>query len=186
MAYFGVSYVILAKLAVGTEKYSDGIILGMCGTSVTPNYADSSLDVDDRVGHHKKSFQDADITVDVEEIPLKAGEMLFGHKFETSQKNQKSNIDDVESYVGYGFVGAEETADGSQVFTACWLPKCRFSEGADDWKTKGKNIQLTAQKLSGTAMALKDGTWREKQQFDTRQEALDFLKQKAGITNLPS
>lgn len=90
--------------------------------------------------------------------------------------------DDKPPYCGYGFSGCEAIDDDTDTYTACWIYKVKFAEGEDSYTTRGENITFNSQKFSGTAVGAKDKTWRDIQQFDTEDEALAWLKEKACIT----
>lgn len=184
MAYYGLSKPIIAKLNPETGAYSSGMVLAqLVGTNVTPQFAEGSLFCDNKLGYHKKMFKEADVSVETDYVPLSACEILFGHTLDTTKKQETSKSTDTPSYVGYGFIGEEETSEGMKEFTACWMTKVQFSEGADDLKTRGDTITFGTHKLSGKAFADKNNVWREKQVFDTEDAALEYLKTKAGITD---
>lgn len=188
MAYFGISQPVIAKYDPATNTYSDGMKLAKAvGTSVTPEYAEGSLYADNAEAEHKKMFKSATVEAEVDTIPLKAGEILFGHsvteKDSDSEGGETSNIKDSAGYVGYGFVGME-TVDGKDFFTACWLPKILFAEGADSFTTAGENIVFNSQKLSGKAFGDKNGDWRIKEKFTDEAKAYAFLEKKANITSI--
>lgn len=67
---------------------------------------------------------------------------------------------------------------------ACWIYKVRFSEGENSYTTRGENITFNSQKFTGTAVGAKGKVWQDTQQFDTEDEALAWLKEKACITEV--
>lgn len=185
MAYYGLSHPVVAKYDTDKGTYSDGMIIGKAvGTTVTPQYAEGSLYADNSQAEHEKRFSKATVDAETSTLPLKAGQLLFGHKAGTETDATQSEVSgtaDQASYVGYGFVG-EEVVDGTHSFTACWLHKVLFSEGDDAFQTTGENITFSTQKISGEAMGDKSGNWRTKASFSTEDTAYSWLKTKAGIT----
>lgn len=181
MAYFGLSTPVIAKL--GNSGYSDGFICGKAtGTSITPNYNESSLYGDNSLAEYVKEFSFADVTASVTELPSAAVSVIFGHTTDSSSGEVNYNVNDNANYVGYGFF-ASEIRSGVTYYSACWLPKVKFAEGADSYTTKGENIEFSAPQLTGKAMADDSGNWKYiKQNLTTTEAAIAWLKSKANIT----
>lgn len=181
MAYYGVSNVVVAEYDAATGKYKNGAILEAVGTSVTPGYSEGTMYLDNKLGIQRKMFKQADVTGEVGSIPLSVAAMMYGHTYDESKKAMTSKTDDKPPYCGYGFSGCEAIDDDTDTYTACWIYKVKFAEGEDSYTTRGENITFNSQKFSGTAVGAKDKTWRDVQQFDTEDEALAWLKEKANI-----
>lgn len=189
MAYFGLSTPIIAKLDEKNNTYTDGFKCGKAtGTSVTPNYNESSLYGDNSLAEYVKEFSFADVTASVTELPAVAIEILFGHK--VTKKGSGDNatvaieydVNDNANYVGYGFF-ASEIRDGKTYYSACWLPKVKFAEGADQYNTKGESIEFSAPELTGKAMADNSGKWRYiETEFTKTEDAIAWLYDKANMT----
>ena len=182
MAYYGVSNVIVAEYDASTDKYKHGAILEAVGTSVTPGYSEGTMYLDNKLGIQRKMFKQADVTGEVGSIPLSVAAMMYGHTYDTSKKAMTYKTDDKAPYCGYGFSGCEAIDDDTDVYTACWIYKVRFSEGENSYTTRGENITFNSQKFTGTAVGAKGKVWQDTQQFDTEDEALAWLKEKACIT----
>lgn len=184
MAYYGVSNVVVAEYDAATGKYKNGAILEAVGTSVTPGYSEGTMYLDNKLGIQRKMFKQADVTGEVGSIPLSVAAMMYGHTYDASKKAMTCKTDDKPPYCGYGFSGCEAIDDDTDTYTACWIYKVKFAEGEDSYTTRGENITFNSQKFSGTAVGAKDKTWRDIQQFDTEDEALTWLKEKACITTV--
>lgn len=184
MAYYGVSNVVVAEYDAATGKYKNGAILEAVGTSVTPGYSEGTMYLDNKLGIQRKMFKQADVTGEVGSIPLSVAAMMYGHTYDASKKAMTCKTDDKPPYCGYGFSGCEAIDDDTDTYTACWIYKVKFAEGEDSYTTRGENITFNSQKFSGTAVGAKDKTWRDIQQFDTEDEALTWLKEKACITEV--
>lgn len=183
MAKFGLSYPVVAKLDVTTGTYSGGKVLSKaCAVTVTPQYAESSLEADDDAeAEHVKDLTRADVSLEVSNLTAEDEALLFGHQVETD--DIVYNGTDQGSYVGIGYI-TRRRVDGKTTYQPVWLLKVLFSEGADENKSSGENLTLESHKLSGTASVGKDGQWKRasKDPFDTKAEAQAWLKKKAGIT----
>lgn len=183
MAKFGLSYPVVALLDVTTGTYSGGKVLSKaCAVTVTPQYAESSLEADDDAeAEHLKDFTKADVSLEVSNLTAEDETLLFGHKVETD--DIVYNGADQGSYVGLGYI-TRRRVDGKTTYQPVWLLKVLFAEGADENKSSGENLTLESHKLSGTASVGKDGQWKRasKTTFDTKAEAQAWLKKKSGIT----
>lgn len=182
MAKFGLSYPVVAKLDVITGTYSGGKVLSKaCAVTVTPQYAEASIDADDVVAEHVKDLVKADISLEVSNLTAEDETLLFGHQVETDDIVYSGA--DQGSYIGLGYI-TRRRVDGKTTYQPVWLVKVLFAEGADDNKSSGENLSLESHKLSGTAFIGKDEQWKRasKTTFDTKAEAQAWLKKKAGIT----
>lgn len=179
MAYYGLSHPVIAQLDTETGEYSNGMVLAkLVGTTVTPQTAEGSLYADNAQSEYEKKFTKATVDAETDTIPVTAGKILFGHT--TTGDEETSKTGDLSNYVGYGFIG-DEVINGTHKFTACWLPKVKFSEGEDAYTTTGESITFNTQKISGEATGNDDGVWRIRKKFDTEAEAQTYLEGKAGI-----
>ena len=182
MAYFGLSKPVIAKFDPETKTYSAGMVLpGLVGTTVTPNSVEGSLYADNQMAEHDSFFTYASVEVEMNDIPLSASEILFGHTVDAEQKSETSKSTDESNIVGYGFC-QEKSVKRVKSFVACWLKQVKFSEGADSSQTRGDNLSYSTPKLSGRAYADDTAVWREKKEFKTEAEAYAWLKTQAGIT----
>jgi phi13 family phage major tail protein len=182
MAYYGLSNPFIAKLDVAKGTYSEGFQCGEAvGSEVNPNYIEGSLHGDNKLVEHVKVFKDADVTLTVTTLPLKAAEIMFGHEISEENNSETDSVDDEANYVGYGFI-AQEIKNGVVTYPAAWLPKVKFSEPSDSFTTNGDSITFGTPQVSGKAASDASTNWRYKQTFATHEEAVTWLKGKANIT----
>lgn len=182
MAYFGLSNPYIAKLNAETGAYSDGFRCGEAvGTEITPNYNEASLYGDNKLVEYIKEFKDADVTMTVTTLPLKAADTMFGHAVDEEKKTITYNVNDAANYVGYGFC-VQEIKGGIVTYPAVWMPKVKFADSAESLTTKGDSVAFGTPSISGKAAADAQGNWRYKQTFETEEAAHAWLKEKAGIT----
>ncbi len=187
MANFGLSLPIIAKLNPDTGKYSDMFKCGTAvNTSVVPNYATGTLWGDNRKVEDVREFKDATVNIEVTSMPVKAAEVLFGHKVaEDGTVTEKAS--DEGNYVGYGFV-AREMDGGRKKYRGCILLKVKFQEGEESYTTKGDNITFGTPKLSGAAEQIGVGDepeeWRRKSPaFRKEKEAEDWIEKEFNVTS---
>lgn len=181
MAYIGLAAPVIAKRdSDGT--YSDGFRCGKAvETSITPQYAEGSLFGDNTKAEYDKEFKYADVSLGTTSLPVEAHKVMFGH--EVADENDGTitfKATDEAGYVGFGFYVTEKV-DGKKRYVACWLPKCKFSEGADTFKTKGDNVEYQTPTISGQALATDEGTWKELKICDKEEDAITWINGKAEI-----
>lgn len=185
MAYIGLAKFTVAKLGT-TGAYTEGFSCGHAmSMNIAPQYAEGSLFGDNMKVEYDKEFKYADITIETTSLPIKAHEVMFGHTISEGSGSSNDSIafkaTDESGYVGVG-VYVTEKVDGKKKYVACWMPKCKFSEGEDAFKTKGDNIEYQTPSISGQALASDDGTWKEVEVFGTEEAAIAWVNEKAGIT----
>lgn len=188
---FGLSRPIIAQYtytpAAGqtpaSVSYSDAFQCGEAmNTTVTPNYATGELYGDNKKVDEISEFKDATVSCGSTIMPLSAYSTLYGHTISTSgDASQTDQTSDTPNYVGYGF--AIKNSDGS--YDACVLVKVRFTEGAENFQTKGDGINYVTPSMEGTAMARDtDDVWRLKSYgFESEADAVDWICTTMGITN---
>ncbi len=182
MAYFGLSKPIIAKRVKKGESwtYEKGFQCGKAiSTDVTPNYNEASLYADNELAEYVKEFKDADVTLGVSTLPILAASTMFGHTVEENAITY--GADDTASDCGYGFY-ASEKVDGDKKYIACWLPVVTFTEAAEAYETKGDSMAFKNPSLAGKARADENKNWKYKETFGTEDEAVEWLKGKANIT----
>ncbi len=174
MAYVGLRKPIVGEWK-GNKTYGDPFAFGKAiGLQVTPSYAEGSLNADDEQAEYDKEFNYAETTLNTSTIPIKANEIMFGHKVDEELKNVKFNKDDQANYIGQGWVSVEKV-NGKRSFVGNFLYKAKYSEPADDFATKGDSIEYKTPSISGRATADDDGDWKETQSFGTVAEALNWI-----------
>lgn len=183
MAFVGLVKPTIAKLTEtgNAPTYSDGFICGKAiEVTINPQYAEGSLYGDDVKAEYDKEFKYADITLNTTTLPFEAHEIMFGHTVDSEKKNIKDSADDEQSYVGFG-VYVPEKVDNKKKYIAMWIFKTKFSEGQETYRTKGDNIEYQTPSITGQAVAIDGGDWREREIFETAKEAQEWLKVKAGM-----
>jgi phi13 family phage major tail protein len=180
---FGLSKLIIAKRTVsgGTGSYSDAFQCGEAQTAtVTPNFVSGSVYGDDKKVAEVSEFKDAAIQLGSTTMPASATGILFGHQIGVDGV-ETSKASDVANDVGLGFTSKNH--DGS--YDACVIFRARFSEGAENYQTKGDGINFVFPSLSGSIMAREeDDKWRVKNfDFASESAAVDWICTILGITN---
>lgn len=175
MAYIGLTNPYIAKLVnEKTKQYESGFRCGKAmSTNITPNYNEGKLYADNQLSESVKEFKDGTMTLGTDRLPKIAESVCFGHK--TSENGVVYKTDDGANYVGVGFY-VDEILDGVKKYSAIVVYKVKFSEGAEEYKTKGESIEFKTPALNGTIAGLSSGEWKEKEIFDTEAEADEWLR----------
>lgn len=179
MAYVGLAKPLIAGLKDETAKtYEKAFYCGKAiQIDITPQYAEGSLYADNVKCEYDKEFKYADVTLNTTTLPKEAHEVMFGHTAGADDGNITFKADDESGYVGLGFVVSEKV-EGKRKYTASWLYKVKFTEGGETYKTKGDNIEYQTPNVSGQAVALDSGEWKDVKTFDTAAEAETWLEEK--------
>lgn len=181
MAFYGMSYPYIAKLDAKTKKYTGGFKNGAAvATDITPNYSETTLYGDDILQEAVKEFNYADINLTTTHMPIAAAEIVFGHEVDSEKDEIIYKSSDKPNYVGYGFC-VSERINGVTKYIVAILPKVTFAESAENYTTKGGNMEFKNPSISGKVMPLEDGTWKVKKTFATLEEAVSFIKEYLGI-----
>ena len=182
--FTGLAGVYVAELSEKTDNptYSNGFQLGEgMAVTIAPQYAEGSVYGDNHRVKYKKKFKNANITLGTTRIPKQAEPVMFG-KTEDSGGEVVSNQRDDGKYVGFGCYATEEGGPGEDTkYSAVWIYKVKFADPGDDFETEGENITFKTPSLTGSAEPLKHGDWKVKKQFDAEEEAINWIKTKAGI-----
>ncbi|WP_343247727.1 major tail protein [Diplocloster hominis] len=183
MSYIGLAKPIIAKLINEEEaRYTDAFICGKAiGVEITRQYAEGSLQADNIMADYDKEFKNAEVTLNTSTLPMQAHKLMFGHLVTEDESSQSVTYraEDESEFVGTGFYVTEKI-DGKRKYTAMWLYKTKYTEGAESYSTKGDNIEYQTPSVSGQAMALPDGRWKEVRTFDTMTEAISWLNVMSG------
>ena len=181
MAYVGLSRPYVAKLVDEKAKtYSDCFRCGKAiSLSVTPNYNEVKLYADNVLDEYVKEFKDGTISLGTDRLPKEAQPVMFGHTVTDDGKTVTYKSNDNANYVGVGFV-IDEVLDGAKTFTATVIYKCKFTEAADSYTTKGDSIEFKTPTVEGAIAALEDYTWKTVKTFSTAEEAETFIQTTLG------
>lgn len=148
-----------------------------CKVSVTNN--DATLYADDGLAESDYSFNNATVTMGIDEDDLQTMADLLGHKVTAGDDEASGEIvrnsNDVAPYVGLGRV-ITKVINGAYKYKVEFLYKVKFSEPSQEDKTKGDKVDFSTVELEGVASTLANGDWSKAKTFDTKQEAITYLE----------
>lgn len=183
MAYVGLAKPVIAKLdeSGASPRYTNGFVCGKAiAIDIDPQYAEGSLYGDNATAEYDKEFTQANVTLNTTTLPVESASTMFGHEVKEETKEVISKTSDSPNYVGTG-IYVSERVNGKRTFVGIWMHKVKYSEGKSSYKTKGSSIEYQTPSISGQAVGLDSGEWKETKTFDTKEEAESWLFEKAGI-----
>ena len=171
---------IISEPAGAEPVYGPGVVLGkFIDSEINPSYAEGGIDGNNARAEYVKRFRELDITLNSTHLPEKAFCVMFGQTV-SDDGTIIANIHDRAPYGGYGFVKGE-MIDGKDVYWMIWIHKSKFSPPNEKCTTSGDNITWNTPLLEGKGIADNAGNWRTGKKFDTEQEAIAALMEKANI-----
>lgn len=119
--------------------------------TLTPNYAEGSMDAGDRVAAHEIQLDTVTIAGQVADLPSEVQSDWYGHKL-ADDKGLVHNVNDESKYLAFGFESGTKLV---------WFFKAKFrpTEETNATKKKGE-IAYKQQGFTGEAIPLEDGTIR--------------------------
>lgn len=135
-----------------TPKSIDGLI--SIGLNVT--YQESTLYADDIIFAEEKTFEKAEVTINVADLPLEDRAVLFGHTVDENGV-EVSAATDSPPYVAIMFESKKHNGE----IRFIKLLKGKFTEDAEDINTKGNNTEYQTHKIKANFIVRKnDREWR--------------------------
>lgn len=176
MAFYGLRKPFVASYDKESNSYSNGFQCGKAiGVSVTPNYVEGSLYADDEQDEYEKAFQNANVTLNTNTLPVQAAKTMYGHEIDEEKGKIIYKTTDESNYVGVGFVVAQ-TVSGKKSFVATIITCVKFTEAAEEFSTKGESITYVTPSQEGLAIADANSEWKVKETFETADAAINFIK----------
>lgn len=187
MARIGLTNLWYSHLTEGTDgtpTYDGAKQFGKavsCSVEITNNSA--TLYADDTLAESDTSFANGTITLGVADDDATIFADVLGHQITTEGVVTKASTD-VAPYVGVGRI-VTKMVNGAYKYKAEFIYKCKFSEPSADENTKGENIEFSTPEIEGIISALGDenGSWGTSKTFDTKSDALIWLK---GLMDAPN
>lgn len=186
MAKIGLKHIVAAPLNDDGITYGEGYVVAKAiKATVNANSNDVKLYADDGVAESDKSFKDATLSLNVDDLTSKVYADMLGHTYTAASENTpetvEASIADVAPYLGTGFYGAVKR-NNKISYLAKWLKKTQYSEPNDETETKGETVSFQTPTIEGTVFPADDGTWKEQAEFSTEAEAIRWLDGKANIS----
>lgn len=185
MAFVGLTNPYIAKLEdEKTMKYSGCFMCGKAiAMNITANYNEGKLYANNKLAEYDIEFKDGSMTLGTDRLPIEAMPICFGHEVSDDKKEVIYKAQDSANFVGVGFI-VQEKIDGVRKNVATIVYKTKFKEPANDYTTKGENIEFKTPSVEGTIASISDGKWKITKVFDTEEEADKWLRTILGDESL--
>lgn len=170
-------YSHLTEAADGTATYDGAKTLGKAvsaSTSITNN--DAKLYADDALAESDTSFASGTITLGTADDDDSIFADLLGHEVGENGEIVRTGTD-VAPYVCVGRI-ATKLVNGAYKYKVEFIYKVKFAEPNAEENTKGESIEFSTPSIEGKIAALGDNknTWSKTKTFDTKSDALTYLK----------
>lgn len=184
MAFIGLMNPYIARLVdEEKKKYSDCFMCGEAiSVNVTPNYNEAKLHSNNRLSEYVKEFKDGSMVLGTNRLPIEASRVCFGHEVSDDDHEVTYKTNDSANYVGVGFY-ADEIINGRKQYVATIVYKVKFGEAADEYATKGENIEFKTPSIDGVIAGLKNGEWKKTKVCDTEVDADKWLRDTLGCSD---
>ena len=149
-----------------------------CAVEITSNTA--KLYGDDTLAESDTSFASGKITLGVTDDDEEIFAPLLGHELDLDGSVIRG-AQDTAPYVGVGRV-ITKMVNGVYKYKAELIYKAKFSEPNKDEKTKGESVEFGTPTIAGDISAIENekNSWSCAKTFDTKAEALAYIKAKLG------
>ena len=187
MAKLGLKYMVWAEIdsetenAIPTYKTATAMVVGqMVSLNVAIQNSEGELYADDMLAEYASEFSSADLTAEVNNIPLENQAKMYGARYTTDGEFSASADDNAP----YGGVGGYQVlqVNGSRKYRAWFYTKAKASMPDLDGSTKGNSISFGTQPIKMKVAAPKYGPWYYAKEFDTESAARTYINGKVGYT----
>ena len=178
----GLKHFLVANYAESgsTVTYSDGKDMAeivKADVSITPYEA--SFYSNNRMSDKITEFKEGSLSVEIDNLELEDTGTLLGHTYTPATGDSPAKLvygdADVAPFVGVGFVTTKRKT-GTMKYLGIVYTKVKFAEPSDNISTKGENLTLSAEAISGAIMKDAAGKWKEVTEHNTEAEALEAVK----------
>lgn len=160
-------------------------LAGAIESSLTLNFNEAQLAVDDQIQEDVKEFKDGDLTLGIDDDnDVVFNEILGkakGDITDTENPESISNVNDTPKYIGFSQI-ITKLKNNVKYYKVEFLPKVKFTPFTSGAKTKGNSLEFTTPSVSGKVYANADGVYEKHQTFDTYEKAVAYQEKCFGIT----
>jgi len=168
MAYIGLFNMVMSKMTDGV--YTNGFSVGKAvSLSITPEYEANNEYSDINDLEYKQEFLYASVEIKVTD----KNSMIIGKEDDDIVFYDTDETD----WYGLGFV--RPTSNGR--YEAMWLYKVSLVEMEESQDTRGESIEYATPGYSGRAVPDNNGRWKRVARFETKDNAIAFLKEMANM-----
>lgn len=162
-------------------SYNNGRYLGTSATfSITTTSNDAKDYGDNRVVETDTSVTGGSISLVLNEMQAELNAFLLGHTVDEDSGEVTFSQDDIAPFLGIGAIGTSRRNKMNK-YIGKFYKKVQFKEPNDENATKQDTVSFSNTTLEGNMFVPEDGVWKEQCEFDTLDEAKEWLNAKVGI-----
>lgn len=188
MAKIGLKHIVAAPLKEDGTYDAGYVVAKAIKATVNTNSNDVKLYADDGAAESDKSFKDASLSLNIDDLRPKVYADMLGHEYKAagtgenaSPETVKASAQDVAPFLGIAFYGAVKR-NNVVSYLAKHLKKVQFAEPNDETETKGETVAFQTPTIEGTVFPMDDGTWKEQAEFAAEADAIAWVDGKANIS----
>lgn len=190
MAAVGMRNIVYAPIKTEADgslpTYDTGGSMGRASSAtVTFTRNDAKLYLDDVLAERDNTITGGSVDITIGEIDDEVAVKIFGDVKDSSSDGDYYDSSTSSPYIGLGYM-QEVRVKGVSKYRATWLYKVQMAPADAQAQTKGEATQFQTQRMTGEMMgvSMSDGStrFRARNEFDTAEKAVSWLKTKANIT----
>lgn len=182
MSKTGFLYACAGILKSDESGYEKGRYLGPSATfSITVTSSDVKDYGDNRVVETDTAVTGGTVSLELNEMLSENNAYILGHAVDEESGEVTFSQDDIAPFLGLGAIGTSRR-DGKNKYIGKFYKKVQFKEPNDENATRQENTNFTHSTLEGNMFVPEDGIWKEQNEFDTLEEAKEWLNKKVAIT----
>lgn len=147
---------------------------GINESNDTINFAEASGYADNGEKVKVKEFANGTIDAKMLAVPFPVGSAILGTATH-GQTGRAYGGDDHAPFGGYGFYSCYIDGANKRTYTVIFYPKVQGSTTGSNYKTKEDQIALEYDAISFNILLPKCGKYKVEEQFDTEEEAQEYL-----------
>lgn len=183
MASMGLKYLAWAEQATeptdAVPTYEAGKVIGkMVSANLAIENDEGELYADDMLSEYISEFKSAELTAEVDNIPLADQATLYGATYTDGEF--AANKDDTPPYGGMGGIQILLVSNVRK-YRAWFFPKARATLPDWDAATKGDSISFGTQPIQMKIMTPSYGPWYYLKEFDTEAAAKAYIDTKLNV-----
>lgn len=124
---------------------------------VAPKVETAALYANNQIVETDTSIGDIPIDFEVQDMPLEVQADFLGHALDAATGTMTYNMDDKAPYLAIGYQRTKGNGKNRYV----WLFKAKFEELSEEGKTKEGKVTFQTPKVTGLAIANKNGDWKK-------------------------
>lgn len=167
--------------------YSNPVVVGkLMNANLSYTNADAKLYGDDALVAADVAVNGGDITMQVTHLDPAVEAAMLGMKT-AGDGSERSLVDSVAPYGGFGYVRGGTKDDGTAVYTAYWLWRTSWAMSGENATTRGDSTEYQTPELKGTMMAAQidssaASVFYTKKDFANEADAVAWVNSKAGLS----